>query len=141
MATPLDNITQEVASALAGTPAGDLAVALLKSLSSIAPSQADFLSYSSLGNLIKSSNDDPELLRTVAYLSSPRFNILRPFFVFVGDDGEEQILSAKEWRDAKQNGFLVDRHSGAQVPDFERLTFPYFSVTEEFKKLSGNPRG
>ncbi|RWN54140.1 hypothetical protein [Mesorhizobium sp.] len=130
----------EIHRVLSGDPAERLALALVKALSALTGDRTSFLSYRSLSNLIKSSTDSPELLRSVAVLSSPRLNVLKPMFVYIAADGEEIVLSARDWTAAKREGFLVDPHSGEKITDFDKLVFPYFQSTTEFQKLAGSKK-
>lgn len=118
-------------------PVGDVAVALVGALADLPKSETSFLSYRSIGNIVGLSPDEGSLLASLAILTSRQMNILSPFFVYLGADEEEHVLSAQEFRQAKQDGYVVDPASGEKVFEFLSVTFPYFRTTEEFNKDLG----
>lgn len=114
--SPVRALSLNVARAMAGLPVQEL----------------NHLSYTSIANLAKVSDQSADLLRCVAFLTSEIANVLSPMFVYIADDDKEYVLTREQYSKAKRDGYLIDHHSGERVEAFLARTYPYFRATDEF---------
>lgn len=112
-----------------------VATSLVEKLAELSGEQASYLSYRSLGNLAGIDADASALLASLAVLTSADLAVLKPMFVYWGDDEEEHVLSPADFSEAKRQGYVVDPHSGRQNKDYIHFIRPYFTVTDAFSEL------
>ena len=112
-----------------------VAASLVQKLAGLSRQQASYLSYRSLGNLAGVDAGASALLASLVVLTSREFEVLKPMFVYWGDDEEEHLLSPADFTTAKRVGYVVDPHSGRQNRDYVASIRPYFTVTDAFSEL------
>jgi hypothetical protein len=134
MSSNIEEQIDRIEKVLDDSPVRAMSLHVAKAMAALPVQELSHLSYTSIANLARVSDQSVDLIRCVAFLTSEIANVLSPMFVYIADDEKEYVLTREQYSKAKRDGYLVDPHSGEHVKDFLTRTFPYFRATDEFRE-------
>lgn len=112
------------------SPEMSTAIRILKHIRSQKPSQLGHLTFNAL-RAIGLPGEDVVLMRVLAILSGPSFNVLGQKFEFLDEEDDEYIdLDPEDVAAALKTGVFYHPNTGQAMPDFQRHIFVYYQAGE-----------
>ena len=100
-------------------------------------SQLRHLTFNALRS-IGQPEEDLVLMRVLAILSGPSFNVLGQKFEFLDEQEDEYIdLVSEDVTEALRTGVFYHPTSGYPVPDFQRYIFVYYQAGDGLSDVCG----
>jgi len=124
-----EELRKTAVAVLGPTASADTCVRLAEALLELAPSEAEYLTYTSFKQLLNKDEIDQPLISAVYFLTSSTFSILTAHGQFIDENGDEFPLDDDQFQSVLMTNTVVHPRSGEIVKGAKSLVSPYFALS------------